>query len=142
MRFEFVTYLKIMRYLYLRALGSDRKGLQIKGPYTLLLPGMFAVSSTCFNLLKHQTDIYFSCFFRLPADIKGQSLLDHVFTPRHVCYKIDHKKIYTPNAYLDLAIKPCNSGAMKFKMRSYLSKYSMWGTVEHGGKEAGQNGTP
>jgi hypothetical protein len=53
----------------------------------------------------------------------------------------DNRKLYTPNAHLDVAIKPCNSGVVKFKMRPDLFKHSMWGTVEYGGKEAGQNGT-
>jgi hypothetical protein len=49
-----------------------------------------------------------------PPGMKGQKLLDHMFYQRQLSFKTKETRLYMPNSYLDIAIKPSNIEVLKY----------------------------
>jgi hypothetical protein len=54
--------------------------------------------------------------------MQGRELLDHMFAQGQISFKTSEEQLYTPNAYLDLSIKPGNVDIIKHMMAPDLSK--------------------
>jgi hypothetical protein len=54
--------------------------------------------------------------------VQGQELLDHMFAQLKIGFKTSEEQVYTPNAYIDLTIKPCNVCILKQMAAPDLSK--------------------
>jgi hypothetical protein len=54
--------------------------------------------------------------------MKGQTLLDHMFSQRQMSFKTRKTHLYMPNSYMDIAIKPSNIEVLKYMTAPYLSR--------------------
>jgi hypothetical protein len=52
----------------------------------------------------------------------GLKWLDHMFAQEKISFKTPEEQLYTPNAYIDLTIKPCNVDILKNMTSPDLSK--------------------
>jgi hypothetical protein len=57
-----------------------------------------------------------------PPGIQGQELLDHTFAQGKISFKTSEEHLHTPNAYLDLSIKPGNVDILKHMKAPDLSR--------------------
>jgi hypothetical protein len=57
-----------------------------------------------------------------PPGMKGQKILDHMFSQRQLSFKTNETRLYMPNSYLDIALKPSKIEVFKYMTAPYLSK--------------------
>jgi hypothetical protein len=116
-----MKYLQSLR-LCLECSWENPAQLDMEEPIALENQSAISVEVTEAQGLVKDASSGLELFQLKPPGMKGQKLLDHMCFQRQLSFKTKETRLYMPNSYLDIAIKPSNIEVLKYMTAPDLSK--------------------